>query len=326
MIPIPRILVLPKSDVNSWFEPFNLDLETIKYPVPSRHLWIHNLHTGKGEAVGLGYASHQEALMEDYIVAGLIDFDDVAYDSNSDLLYNLATQTVNHFRSYLPEEEIWQVLHFHQKEIAKFIHVQMHKHYREEPVEYEVKVSRGFTELKPSAYTAASNLKPLDFRLPPTDKSNMAKYLFAGFEKCLYSVQKFHSDAERRLAVILDRESVKWFKPAKRQFQIYYKLDADHFEYQPDFVAETAETIYMLEPKASNEMQDPVVLAKRDVAVTWCENASNYSVQHGGKPWKYVLIPHDKIADNYSLTGIVSNIAAKSISPKKESKSDERPA
>jgi type III restriction enzyme len=51
----------------------------------------------------------------------------------------------------------------------------------------------------------------------------MAKYLFGGFQRCLYPVQKFDSDSERKLAVILEREALKWFKPAKGQFQIYYQ-------------------------------------------------------------------------------------------------------
>ena len=135
----------------------------------------------------------------------------------------------------------------------------------------------------------------------PADKSNMAKYLFGGFKKCLYPVQKFQSDAERRLAAILERDAIKWFKPAKGQFQMYYKLGAEHPEYQPDFVAETDQTIYMLEPKAKNEMEDPIVLAKKKVAETWCQNASTYAAQHGGKPWKYAIIAHNVIADNMSL-------------------------
>jgi len=49
------------------------------------------------------------------------------------------------------------------------------------------------------------------------------------------------------LSVILEREATKWFKPAKGQFQIYYKAGADHPEYQPDFVAETDSVIYIME-------------------------------------------------------------------------------
>jgi type III restriction enzyme len=173
-------------------------------------------------------------------------------------------------------------------------------------VDYEVVVTRGFTALRPSAYTAAAGEQPMDFRTSPADKSNMSKYLFSGFARCLYPVQKFQSDAERKLAVILEREALKWFKPAKGQFQIYYKSGGDTPEYQPDFVAETDDRIFMLEPKASNQMTDPDVLAKREVAVTWCNQASEHAHGHGGKPWTYLLIPHDVIAENMTLEGLAS--------------------
>ena len=206
--------------------------------------------------------------------------------------------------TYLPEEEIWQVLHFHQKDIAVFIHAQMHKHFREEVVGYDVVISKGFTELKDSAYTAKHGEPPLDYRQSPSDKSNLAKYLFGGFQKCLYPVQKFDSDSERRLACILERDAIKWLKPAKGQFQMFYRDGADQREYVPDFVAETETTIYMLEPKAKTEVDDPIVQAKKTVAETWCQNASDYNAKHGGKPWKYKVIAHDKIADNMTLQGL----------------------
>ncbi|MCX6872969.1 MAG: DEAD/DEAH box helicase family protein [Verrucomicrobia bacterium] len=301
MIPIPRILVVPKGEVKTWFEPFTLELGTINYQPPSDELWVQYLRTGKSETIGLGKGGIEEARLEDYVVSGLVDFDDIAYDSHADLLYDLAAQAVKHFRGYLSEDDTRKVLRFHQQEVAKFIHVQMQKHFREEAVGYDVKISKGFTDLKPSAFTASATEPPLDYHVSPADKSNMAKYLFGGFTKCLYPVQKFHSDTERRLALILERDAVKWFKPAKGQFQIFYKHGADHPEYQPDFVAETESNIFMLEPKARNEMDDPIVQAKKQVAETWCQNASDYAAKHGGKPWKYALIPHDTIAENMTL-------------------------
>ena len=132
----------------------------------------------------------------------------------------------------------------------------------------------------------------------------MAKYLFGGFSRCLYPVQKFDSDAERKLAVILEREASKWFKPAKGQFQIFYRQGADHLKYQPDFVAETTDAVYMLEPKMRKELDDPVVLAKKEVAIKWCANASKHAESHGGKPWQYVLIPHDAIMENMTIKGL----------------------
>jgi len=302
-IDIPRILVVPKGEVRSGFKAFTLELTSLNYQPPSEELWIHYLRTGGTEVVGLGKGSIDEPRIEDYIVSGLVDFDDVAYDSHADLLYDLATQTVRHFSSYLSEEDTGKVLRLHQREIARFIHVQMQQHYWESAVDYEVVITKGFTELKQTAYSQSE--PTTDFHISPDDKSNMAKYLFGGFKRSLYPVEKFHSEAERVLAVVVDREAEKWFKPAKGQFQIFYKSGADHLEYQPDFVAETKDSIYMLESKAKNQMEDAIVLAKKGVAVKWCEQASTHAATYGGKPWKYALIPHDVIAGNMTLTGLV---------------------
>jgi type III restriction enzyme len=308
-IDIPRILVVPQGEVRSGYHPFTLDLSALRYPAVDEDLWIQHLRTGQRDVLALGKAGVQEARLEDAIVSGLIDFDDVAYDQHADLLYSLAGQAVDHFRSYLPEEEIAKVLRVYQRPIAALIHVQMQSHFWEDAAGYEVKISKGFTDLKPSAYTAGRDEAPLDFRQSPDDKSNMARYLFSGFTRCLYPVQKFQSDPERRLAVILDNDALKWFKPAKGQFQIFYKLGADHLEYQPDFVAETADTIYMLEPKRRNEMASPDVLAKQEAAVQWCQHASAYTASYGGKPWRYALIPHEVIAENVMLSWLANQFA-----------------
>ncbi|MEO8561664.1 MAG: type III restriction endonuclease subunit R, partial [bacterium] len=306
-IDIPRILVVPTGNVQSGFNPFALELETLNYPPVSEELWAKHLRTDQVDVIAMGSGSRAESRLEDYVVSGLVDFDDVSYDSHADLLYDLAGQVVNHLRTYLSDEhEVRKVLSSYQRDIARFVHVQMQEHYWEKATGYEVKISKGFTELKPSAYTALSGGPAIDYRQPPADKSNMAKYLFGGFKRCLYPVQKFQSDTERKLGVILEREASKWFKPAKGQFQIYYKSGADHLEYQPDFVAEAESTIYMLEPKARGEMDDPIVLAKRDVAVRWCKQASDHAETYHGKPWTYLLIPHDAVAENMTLEGLAA--------------------
>jgi len=283
-------------------------VDTLNYPPVSEELWAKHLRTDQVDVIAMGRGGIEESRLEDYVVSGLVDFDDVSYDAHADLLYDLAGQVVKHLSSYLPEEhETRKVLSCYQRDIARFVHVQMQEHYWEKATGYEVKINKGFSELKPSAYTASASEPVLDYRQPPADKSNMAKYLFGGFKRCLYPVQKFQSDTERKLSLILEREATKWFKPAKGQFQIYYKSGADHPEYQPDFVAETDATIYMLEPKARNEMTNPEVIAKKEVAVKWCKQASDHAKTYQGKPWKYLLIPHDIIADNMTLSGLAAH-------------------
>lgn len=300
-IDIPRITVMPKGEVKAGFKPFTLDLSGMRYTAPSDELWAKHLRTDRVDIIGLSQGNLLEDRLEDYVVSGLIDFSDVAYDEHADLLYELAGQVVRHLLSYLCEADAGQVLSLHQREIARAVHAQMQDHFwKDESVEYHHEIREGFTELKETAFTT-SREAPLDYRVPPADKSNMARYLFGGFAKCLSTVAKFHSDSERKLAVILEREALKWLRPAKGQFQMYYRSGHDHLEYQPDFVAETEDRILMLEPKMATQMQDKDVLAKRDVAIQWCAWASEHARSYGGKPWQYVLIPHDAIAENMTL-------------------------
>ena len=300
-IDIPRIIVMPKGEVKAGFRPFTLDLSGMRYPAPSEELWAKHLRTDQIDIIGVRQGHLLEERLEDYVVSALIDFPDVAYDEHADLLYDLAAQVVRHLRTYLSEEEAGQVLALHQREIGRAVHAQMQDHFwLDDSVEYHHEIRQGFTELKESAFTAL-NEPPLDYRVSPADKSNMARYLFGGFSKCLSNVVKFQSDPERKLAVILDREALKWLRPAKGQFQMFYRSGSDDLEYQPDFVAEMRDCIVMLEPKMATQMTDKDVLAKRDVAIQWCGWASEHARTYGGKPWRYALIPHDAIAENVTI-------------------------
>jgi type III restriction enzyme len=306
-IDIPRILVVPMGEVTTGFHPFTLETSAIHYQPVSQDILIHHLRTHQQEILSVGGAHESERRLEDYLVRAVIDFDDISYDEHADLLYDLAGQMVAHLKSYLPDEAaVRNVLQYYQRPLAEFIHVQMQQHQWERAAGHDVVVSKGFTALKPCAYTASAIDPVHDFRQTVADKSKIAQLLFGGFKRCLYPVQKFQSDSERKLSIILDRDAQKWFKPALGQFQIFYKSGVDQHEYQPDFVAETSDCLYMLEPKARNEMTDAEVLAKKDAAVTWCGRASSHAISNGGKPWKYVLIPHDAIAENMTLGGLVS--------------------
>jgi type III restriction enzyme len=303
-IDIPRIIVVPKAEVRSGFRPFTVDVSGIGYQAPSEDLFLQYLRTGETVTIGIGGGVQREARLEDHILRRLVDFNDVAYDSHADLLYDLAGQVVTHLCSYLPEEDVRRVLVVHGREIGNLVHAQMQSHYWEDDVEFDVEVRAGFTEIRQSSYTQSD--ETLDFRVSPVDKSNMAKYLFGGFTRCLHPVAKFQSEQERILAVVLERESERWFRPARGQFQIYYRSGPEHLEYQPDFVAETAHAVYMLESKARNQLDAADVLAKKAAAVLWCERASAHTATCGGKPWRYALIPHDRIAVNMTIAGLVS--------------------
>ena len=43
------------------------------------------------------------------------------------------------------------------------------------------------------------------------------------------------------------------------------------------------------------------MLYKKEAAESWCRHASGHAKTYGGKPWTYVLIPRDVIAENVTL-------------------------
>jgi type III restriction enzyme len=306
-IDIPRILVVPKGEVTLGYHPFALDAKAINFQPVSRDLLIKHLRTSQEDTLSALGGIERENRLEDYLVRALIDFDDISYDAHADLLYDLSGQMVQHLLSYLKEDETRNVLQYFQRQLAEFIHAQMQTHQWESAVDYEVKISKGFSTLKQSAFTAAVD-GVRHFRPPVDDKSKIGQMVFGGFQRCLYPVQKFDSDTERRFSVILEKESdktiQKWFKPAKGQFQIFYKWGRDHLEYQPDFVVETTNRIFMVETKARNEMEAAEVLAKKEAAIKWCGHASDHNRGNGGKPWQYLIIPHDVVAENMTLAGL----------------------
>ena len=300
-IDIPRIAVVPTGEVSSGFHAFTLNLDGLRLQPAERELVGQNLHTNEQFTLksAQGIKEHRP---EDYIVSALVDYDDVDYFTQSDLLYELSGQFVKYLQSYLSDEEVHQVLSHDSKLVAKNIHAQMMAHFWEKADSYEVVVNRGFTPLKDCSYTVSADHQIHKLTETVIDKQRIKQMLFGNFTKCLYPYQKFDSDTERRFAIILERFSQKWLKPAKGQFQIFYQQGNEQAEYVPDFVAETDNTILLCETKARADMDSPEVLAKSEAASQWCKHASQNAKNNGSKPWQYLLIPHDAVGDANNLS------------------------
>lgn len=304
-IDIPRIFVQPVGEVQSGFRDFDLDLSSVRYQPIDQAILVQHLSSNNRDRLQ-GSSIQFEDRLENYLIRRLIDFDDISYDNHAELLNKLATQVVEHLRSYLSQEEdIHNVLLCHDRPLAELIHAQMQPHYWENATAYEAVVSSGFMSLQPLNFDVPAGQSPTYFRQTVEDLPTIRKMVFGGFSRCIYPLQKFDSDSERRFAVLLedDRDVVKWFKPGKNQFRIYYRHDS---AYEPDFVVETQTAKYLCEPKRANEMTDPEVQEKARAAVEWCQNATHHAIEHNLKPWRYLLIPHTAIQSNATLAGLAS--------------------
>ncbi len=101
-----------------------------------------------------------------------------------------------------------------------------------------------------------------------------------------------------------DSDVIRWLKPAPRQFRIEYSRGRS---YEPDFVVETPDKKLLTEPKRADQMKNAEVQDKATAVREWVEYANKHVIEHGGKLWSYLLIPHDDIR----LGGSVSGLAAR---------------
>lgn len=296
-IDIPRITLVPKGEVTSGFHAFTLD-ELPNYQSGEREIVVQELRTSSQSTLE-GAVGVRESRLEDYIVKALMDYDDVDYFTQADLLYDLAGQAVAYYKTQgHSEDELHQILGTYGVALGRLIHAQMADHSWEQASGgYDIRVSHGFTPLRSCNYTAAAG-EPVRSLRDTVEAGRIKRMLFGGFQRCLYPLQKFDSDTERRFALLLERDAQKWFKPAKGQFRIYYRRGAEQPEYMPDFVAETGDLVLMAETKARSDMAEAEVIAKANAATEWCRHASDYAARIGGKAWKYLLIPHDEVTED----------------------------
>lgn len=93
-------------------------------------------------------------------------------------------------------------------------------------------------------------------------------------------------------------------QPQRRSLEI---LDRITEIVPPRKGADIAAALAVIQPEKREEMTAADVMAKKDAAVKWCKRASDHAKTYGGKPWKYVLIPHDVVAENVTLEWLASS-------------------
>jgi type III restriction enzyme len=300
-IDIPLLTVVPAGDVTVGYKDFDLDCSSVHYPPVAKDLLIQRLTDNQRFRIVSGEGVVHEPHLENYIVRGLIDQDDISYDDHAILLYKLSGQLVRHIKSYLSnEEDVRNVLQYHQSELVRLVHTQMNQHYVETATEYVVTPSKGFQRLSSSSAEVELGKNARNFRQPLEDKLYIRSIVFGGFTKCLYPAVKFDSDPERRFATILedDADVVKWLKPPKDLLKIQY---AEEDNYNPDFIVETRVERLLCEIKRASEVDDSKVQKKAKAAIQWCERATSVS----DKPWRYSLIPHDTVQINRTFSSLI---------------------
>ena len=304
IIEIPRMVIQQTDDIYSGFNDFDLEVPRLNHQPVSEEIFRKFLRE-QNDGIDTIKGSRGRIVpdrLDNIIVNELIQLPEIDYDIQADLLFKLSEQAVNHFKTYLKtEDEVINVIQYNKREIARFIYAQMMEHFYCESPKYNDVKFYGFGAIKNhnfSKYTADA-VYPYTDTIEPT--SAIPSKVFVGFQKACHDKYKFDSKTEKDFAIILEQDSDvdKWLRPADGQFEIYWAHNSRR--YNPDFVVETKDTIYMVETKMQKDIDSGEVKEKAKGAIHYCSNVSKFTLENGKKPWTYVLIPHEAVKVNMSF-------------------------
>jgi len=309
-IEIPRLSVQPSEEKLVTILDFDLECSSLNLRPQTREIYIQSLEdeNARQDIISASNIEYKEAVLENVLVHQLIDIDFINYDENSKLLYKLSGQAINWLRGKLPkEDDVINVVYSHKQTISDLIASQLREHLSRRPIHYDHSQTKPFTEIYDNNLTQITGDKIYHYAETITPTSDIPKKIFTGFSKACHERYKFDSKSEKDLVILLEKDSsnlvLKWLRPAERQFNITWGPLGKRYE--PDFVIETDLTIYMVEVKSSKDIDAVDVLEKAKAAKHYCEQVSEYTAERGGKKWRYVIIPHDRINLSSNIADLI---------------------
>ncbi len=305
IIEIPRIMILQRNEIKSGFHAFDLDTRNLNFQPVSEEILVKKLREQEnGIDIVIGKGRIVLDSMENIIVNELMNFSEIDYDAQSELLFKLATEATAKFSTYLSDDGVTNVVQFHKKEIGRYIYSQMMEHFFCEAPVFEKPVVKPFSRIEEHNFSKYTKDVIHHYTDTITPTSTIPSKVFSGFRKACHNLYKFDSKTEKDFTIVLeqDKDVLKWLRPAQKQFRIYWNHNTK--QYNPDFVVQTDIAIHMIETKKEGDIETAEVQEKTAAALLYCKNATKFTTANGGKPWKYVLIPHNSVFVNMSFEAL----------------------
>ncbi|OGC04434.1 hypothetical protein A2276_08690 [candidate division WOR-1 bacterium RIFOXYA12_FULL_43_27] len=328
-IPIPRLMLTP-SFGELILEQFDLDtsIDKLRSYTNERAILEEQLQNDReknlfGEEVPgrkmsqltrvTSFGGHTRQTPQSTIIAALLDFPLVDYDdpAQKPLLLKLAEQAVAHYsKKAIDDDNLALIIESNARSIAEDIYKQIlnHKELRSEGyLESNIREPKPYLE----NYNISLSFGEKPFSLESQIDTFNAKIVFGYFKKACHFMYRFDSSDEARLAYLLDRDEAveDWLRPAPNQFEGLYWRDAEgesHHRYEPDFVVELKDRIVLVEVKPESEIDTSSVQAKKTTAEKYCEVVNKNIGKYGiVKPWKYVIVPTERITIQSTVIGLL---------------------
>ncbi len=295
-IPIPRIKVTDAGATEYVFVDFDLDLSEFTHVPIKNELLVQNLEDMQdrqrigGDAIDFEGFNPKKVILEQLRAKPEID-----YEKCSALLFKLITQVCDHYESQHRTNGMQNIVMMYKRDIGNKIYTQMMQHFYCENgfLQEEVVGTRDYNLQQSYTYEEKTGLFS-------EYAAKIGSVLFTDIKKGVFSSAKFDSLPELLLARVMetDTDVQNWLRPAPREFNITYNRGRN---YEPDFVVETEDVIYLVEVKGEDKLNDPDVIAKKNRGIQYCEVASRWGKANGYKEWKYLFIPSKQVMPNSSF-------------------------
>lgn len=295
-IPIPRIKVTDAGVEEYVFLDFDLDMAEFTHVPIKNELLVQNLEDMqdrqriKGEFIDFEGYNPKKVILEQLRKKPEID-----YEKCSALLFKLITQVCDHYADRYGINGMQNIIMMYKRDICNKIYKQMLQHFYCENgfLQEEVVGTRNYNLQQSYSYVERVNLFSGYI-------GKIQSVLFDGIKRGVFNTAKFDSHPELLLARVLeyDTDVQNWLRPAPQEFNITYNQG---HTYEPDFVVETEQIIYLVEVKGEDKLNAPDVIAKKKRGIQYCEVATRWGKANGYKEWRYLFIPSKQVMPNSSF-------------------------
>lgn len=293
---IPKIKT-EREEGEYYFEDFNLDFSKFNQKPVDNDILIRNmLDTFDEIKVDGGYINFDAMNPKKVIIEELRKKPEIDYNLYSELLFKLISSLTDFFESKYSVEGMKNIVMMYKYEISSEIYNQMLKHF----VRNEGIIKEEVFEDKKINYQSnySFSIKKDIFDKYNSDRDGkITSILFDGIKKGVFSSAKFDSAPELLLAKQLERDDdvITWLRPSPNEFNLTYNNGK---RYEPDFVVETNNYVYLIEVKADNLLDDQDVTSKKERAISYCKLVSQWANGKNMKEWKHLFIPASKITES----------------------------
>ena len=304
-IPIPRIKVTDEGVEEYVFVDFDIDITEFSHVPIKNELLVQNLENMqdrqrmKGGVIDFEGYNPKKILLEQVRSKPEID-----YERCSNLLFKLISQVCDYYENQHGTNGMQNIVMMYKRDVGNKIYKQMLQHFYCENgfLQEEVIGTRDYNLQQTYTFKERVNLYS-------TYTENIKSVLFEGIKKGVFSTAKFDSEPELILARVLetDSEVQNWLRPAPQEFNITYNHGHN---YEPDFVVETEDMIYLVEVKGEDKLNDPDVIAKKNRGIQYCAAATRWSRANNYKCWRYLFIPSKKVMPNSTFLQLAKQFKA----------------